>query len=74
MQPSPSTTRFPPPWRTTRIPGGWRVDDATGRPLAYVYADDLVRGVASQALTVDEARRIAVNIARLPELLHRTRE
>jgi len=63
--------RFPPPWTVMRISGGWRIDDATGRPLAYVYGRDDGGGVASNHLTTDEARRIAVNIARLPDLLLR---
>jgi hypothetical protein len=40
------------------------------RPLAYVYghADPRDAGIA-KALTLDEARRIASNIAKLPSLL-----
>ena len=50
-------------------PAGWRVEDATGQPLAYVYGDDRPQGASSHVLTVDQARRIALGIARLPDLL-----
>jgi hypothetical protein len=60
--------RFPPPWIAVSTEGGWRVDDATGRPLVYVYGRDDATGVGSHGLTIDEARRLAANIARLPEL------
>jgi hypothetical protein len=45
------------------------VKDASGQPLAYVYGDDRPLPVKSEELTMDEARRVAVNIARLPKLL-----
>jgi hypothetical protein len=48
------------------------VKDASSQPLAYVYGDDRPQGAASHALTFDEARRIAANIARLPEFLSAT--
>lgn len=51
-----------------RAPGGWRVDDANGQAVAYVYGRD-DQGVNGTMLTVDELRRIATNIAQLPELL-----
>jgi hypothetical protein len=62
--------RFPPPWTVEKIPGGFKVIDANGQSLAYVYGHAYQRyaGIAN-ALTLDEARRIASNIAKLPDLL-----
>jgi hypothetical protein len=60
--------RFPPPWRADKMPGGYVVRDANGQALAYIYSRDS-EAEAMQVLTKDEARRIAINIARLPALL-----
>ena len=62
---------FPAPWSVEPIPGGFKVNDANGQTLAYVYArEEEAASAVAKALTLDEARRIASNIAKLPSLLN----
>jgi hypothetical protein len=66
----PSPRRFPPPWSVELQPNYYVVRDANGQQIAYVYySNEPDRRTAAKLLTKDEARRIAANIAKLPELL-----
>jgi hypothetical protein len=61
------TSRFSAPWRIVEIPHGFAVEDASGQQLAAFY------GLAepnttrqTDLLTIDEARQMAVDFAKLP--------
>jgi hypothetical protein len=68
--PEQKPRRLPAPWAVVEISGGYAIVDAGGCRLAYVYKNTSHdQGVNSEALTEDEARRVAANIAKLPDLL-----
>lgn len=61
------------PWYAENIPGGFVVRDAERKPVAYVYGHDRPSQSegAPRLLTIDEAREMALAIAKLPEVLVR---
>lgn len=65
-----SRRRFPAPWTVIEMAEAFVVEDASGFRLVYLYfEDEPTRRTMQNRLTRDEARRIAIGIARLPELL-----
>ncbi len=63
--------RFPPPWIIDEANDAcFIVMDATRQALGYFhFEEEPGRRSAAKLLTRDEARRLAVNFAKLPKLL-----
>jgi hypothetical protein len=70
-----SPRRFPVPWTFEDHNNAcFIVKDANGLAVAYVYYEEEPgRRAAANLMTKDEARQIAANIVKLPDLLSRPR-
>jgi hypothetical protein len=67
-----TTRRFLPPWSVEETSACFIVRDHGGQQLAYVYFEEEPgRRLAAKLLSRDEARRIAANIAKLPDPLRK---
>ena len=65
------TGHFPAPWRIVEIPSGFAVEDASGQQLGVFYGrTDPNKAGHTGFLTIDEARQMAIDFAKLPELLN----
>jgi hypothetical protein len=67
-RPEEMTGRFPRPWRVVEHSASFNVQDATGQNVAWFYFRNdpgIAQSVA--VLFKEEARRRAMNFARLPE-------
>jgi hypothetical protein len=61
--------RFPP-WQVLELQGGYAVEDAEGYRLCIFFGGaDPSTAKQAGVLTLDEARQMAFDFARLPELL-----
>lgn len=62
--------RFPPPWHVKEHEEAYSVSDASGFAFLHLYFETrTIVGTSRDRLTKDQARRLAKNIAKLPELL-----
>lgn len=65
-----TSRRFPDAWRADKMPGSYVIHDSNGQALAYIYSrDSEAEAMRAKVLTKDEAPRIAIKMARLPDLL-----
>lgn len=67
--------RFAGPGRADKIAGGYVVRDSNDQALAYIYSRERDADARQfNELTSDEARRVAMVFASLPELLDKMSE
>src|SRR5215468_10874727 len=58
-------TSFPAPWRIVEIPNGYAVEDATGLQLGVFYGRAPDAAGHTGIMTMDEARHMALDFAKL---------
>src|SRR5215510_8844701 len=64
------TRRLPPPWRADKFSGGYVRRKRFA--VAYVYGRSTeAEAMEAKQMTMDEARRVASNIAKLADMLKR---
>jgi hypothetical protein len=69
---APEMRRLPLPWVVEELDECFIVKTASGLTISHHYFEDEdTRRVVMNRLTRDEARRVAANVAKLPELLVR---
>jgi hypothetical protein len=68
----PRTRRFSSPWFIEDVGGCFVVKASNNRPLIFIYyGEGVARRSLARLLTRNAARRIAVGIAKLPELFRK---
>jgi hypothetical protein len=71
----PTFRRFPAPWIVVELQECFQIEDANGFALSYVYfAADPQRRSETGRMSKNEARRIAINMAAVPELREAVRD
>lgn len=69
--PDPTAADFPSPWTIKELEACFVVIDSDGQKLAFIYHRDEPGQRAAKLPTKEQARQIAGNIARLPEVLRK---
>jgi hypothetical protein len=61
---------FSRPWRIVEIPNGFAVEDVTGKQIGILFGRAPGSTGHTGIMTMGEARQVAFDFARLPELLN----